>query len=183
MEARDEAQAARVVAFWREAGEERWFEPDPDFDAAFRNGFLDLHLAAARGDLDGYAATPEGSLALVLLLDQFPRNAFRGTPRMYASDALARRQARAAIEAGQDAAIAIPLRVFLYLPFAHSEDARDQALSVRLNRGLGGDRERHALGHQAIIARFGRFPHRNRLLGRETSPEERAFLDGGGFAG
>lgn len=163
MDAAHRAEIESIVGFWREAGPERWFAADPAFDAAF-------------------ALVPE-ALALVLLLDQFPRNAFRGSGHMYATDGLARAHARAAIEVGQDAAIDMPLRLFLYLPFAHSEDAADQALSVRLHRGLGNAWEEHALGHQAIIARFGRFPHRNPMLGRNTTEAERAFLAQGGFSG
>lgn len=176
-------EIAAIVSFWGEAGPERWFSPDPTFDAVFRETFLGLHMAAARGERTDFLRNPQGSLALVLLLDQFPRNAFRGTGHMYATDGLARICARAALDAGQDAAIEPTLRLFLYLPFAHSEDAADQALSVRLNRSLGAESEEHARGHRDIIARFGRFPHRNALLGRVTTPEERAFLDGGGFSG
>lgn len=183
MDAAHRAEIEDVVGFWREAGPERWFAADPAFDAAFRARGLDLHMAAARGERAAFALVPEGALALVLLLDQFPRNAFRGSGHMYATDGLARAHARAAIEAGQDAAIDMPLRLFLYLPFAHSEDAADQALSVRLHRGLGNAWEEHALGHQAIIARFGRFPHRNPMLGRNTTEAERAFLTQGGFSG
>lgn len=183
MGAGPDAEIAAVLAFWREAGPERWFTPDPAFDAAFRERFLALHMAAARGERDGFLATPEGALALILLLDQFPRNAFRGTAHMYATDGLARAHARAALRAGHDAALAMPLRLFLYLPFAHSEDAADQALSVSLHEAIGGEWEKHALGHQAIVARFGRFPHRNLMLGRNTTEIERAFLDEGGFAG
>ena len=183
MDAAHRAEIDGVVGFWREAGPERWFAADPAFDAAFRERCLDLHMAAARGERAAFAQSPEGALALVLLLDQFPRNAFRGSGHMYATDGLARVYARAAIEAGQDVAITIPLRLFLYLPFAHSEDAADQALSVRLNCGLGDEWEAHARGHQAIIARFGRFPHRNPMLGRNTTDAEHAFLAEGGFGG
>lgn len=176
-------EIAAVVSFWKEAGQERWFSPDPAFDRDFSARFLALHWAAARGERDEFGSSPEGSLALVLLLDQFPRNAFRGTGHMYATDGLARAAARAALAARQDAAIEPMLRLFLYLPFAHSEDVADQALSVGFNRSLGAEWEEHARGHQDIIARFGRFPHRNALLGRVTTAEEQAFLDGGGFSG
>jgi uncharacterized protein (DUF924 family) len=176
-------EAAQVVAFWREAGPARWFAKDPAFDTLFRERFLDLHLAAARGDLADWLATSEGALALLLLLDQFPRNAFRGTPRMYATDALARRMAAAAIEAGHDRAVETELQVFFYLPFGHSEDSADQDRSVALARRLGQLTLSHAEGHRDIVRRFGRFPHRNPILGRATTPEEQEFLDGGGFAG
>lgn len=126
-------------------------------------------------------------LASLILLDQFPRNVFRSTARMYATDAQARAVAWAAIGAGLDAQVDPALRLFFYLPFAHSEDPADQRLSVTLNRRLGppwlDHALGHALGHQAIVERFGRFPHRNTLLGRSTTAAEQSFLDQGGFAG
>lgn len=181
-EAEDDAPA-RVIAFWRAAGQQRWFAKDPAFDAAFRERFHDRHFAAARRECDAWSATPEGSLALAILLDQYPRNAFRGTGHMYATDPLARMFARRAIEAGHDAAIEPALRLFLYLPFAHSEDLADQDLSVALAAALPPPNPEHAARHRGIIARFGRFPHRNPMLGRTTTPEEQAYLDGGGYAG
>ncbi len=177
------ADAAAVVAFWREAGPARWFRKDPAFDADFHTRFLVLHMAAARRELDAWAATPEGSLALLILLDQFPRNAFRGTAHMYATDPLARDFARRMVEAGQDQRVEEPLRLFCYMPFAHSEDLKDQHRSVTLQRALGATQLEHSQGHRNIIVRFGRFPHRNALLGRMTRPQEQAFLDEGGFAG
>ena len=174
----------RVADYWRRAGERgRWFAKDPAFDRDFHDRFLALHLAAARRELDHWSATPQGALALLILLDQFPRNAFRGTARMYATDAAARRHARAALAAGHMAAVEPALQLFFCLPFAHSENLADQDLSVELNTHLGATARAHALGHRDIIRRFGRFPHRNALLGRSTTAEERAFLDGGGFAG
>lgn len=176
-------EPADVVAFWREAGPERWFEKDAAFDARFRERFLDAHVAAARGELDAWRGQPEGVLALLLLLDQFPRNAFRGSAHMYATDPLARRIARDALAQGLDQAIEPELRLFCYLPFAHSEDLADQDRSVALMRDLGEEPLAHAEDHRAIVRRFGRFPHRNAMLGRESSAEEAAFLAGGGFAG
>ena len=129
--------AAEVVAFWRQAGPSMWFAKDADFDRRFREAFIQAHEAAARGDLDGWAATAEGALALLLLLDQFPRNVFRGTPRMYATDAAARRIAAAAVDAGHDQGMPRELRTFFYLPFGHSEDLADQERSVRLCGPLG----------------------------------------------
>lgn len=172
-----------VLAFWREAGPSLWFAKDDAFDTRFRNGFLALHEAAARGALAEWEATPEGALALLILLDQFPRNAFRGTPRMYATDHLARRIAGTAIAAGHDAALEPTMRLFVYLPFAHSEDAADQERSVALCRGLGQPSLSHAERHRDIIARFGRFPHRNPILGRTMTAEEQRYLDEGGYAG
>jgi uncharacterized protein (DUF924 family) len=122
-------------------------------------------------------------LALVLLLDQFPRNAFRGTSRMFASDAMAREVASAAIDAGHDRAVEAGLQVFFYLPFAHSENLADQERSVALNLRLGEPGLSDAEGNRLIVKRFGRFPHRNPILGRAMTPEEQLFLDEGGFAG
>jgi uncharacterized protein (DUF924 family) len=175
--------AAEVVAFWRQAGRTLWFAKDADFDRRFREAFLPAHEAAARGDLDGWQATPEGALALLLLLDQFPRNAFRGTPRMYATDAAARRIAVAAVDAGRDRHMPEELRTFFYLPFGHSEDLVDQELCVALCRHLGPPDSTSSERHRDIVRRFGRFPHRNPILGRNTTPEEQAFLDQGGYAG
>jgi uncharacterized protein (DUF924 family) len=172
-----------VVAFWHKAGPRRWFAKDAAFDRRFRTRFLALHEAAARGDCAGWSATPDGALALLLLLDQFPRNAFRGTPRMYATDAMARAMAMAAIEAGHDRQVETALQLFFYLPFAHSENLTDQERSVFFNRRLGQPNLSHAEHHRDIVWRFGRFPHRNPILGRTMTPEEQRFLDGGGFGG
>jgi uncharacterized protein (DUF924 family) len=177
------AEASTLVDFWRAAGPARWFAKDADFDRRFRERFLALHEAAARGALAGWLATPEGALALLLLLDQFPRNAFRGTPRMYASDAMALDVAAAALDAGHDRAVETELQLFFYLPFGHSENMADQQRSVALNRCLGERDLSHAERHRDIVRRFGRFPHRNPILGRAMTPAEQRFLDAGGFAG
>jgi uncharacterized protein (DUF924 family) len=177
------AEDSAVVEFWRAAGPQRWFEKDADFDCRFRERFLSLHEAATLGELADWPATSKGALALVLLLDQFPRNAFRGTPRMYASEAMALVVASAAIDAGHDQAIEANLRRFFYLPFSHSESLTDQDRSVELNRGLGQSVLSDAERHRDIIRRFGRFPHRNPILGRTMTPEEKWFLDEGGYAG
>lgn len=176
-------EAAAIVAFWREAGPRMWFAKDDAFDRRFRERFLSLHEAAARGELGAWQATPEGALALMVLLDQFPRNAFRGTPRMYATDTMARELADAAVKAGHDLAVPMELSLFFYLPFGHSENLADQERSVALAQRLGQPSLSHAEGHRDIIRRFGRFPHRNPILGRDMRPEERLFLDEGGFAG
>lgn len=175
--------AAAVVAFWRQAGPQAWFRKDTAFDTAFRERFLALHMAAARRECDGWARTAEGGLALLVLLDQFPRNAFRGTGHMYATDALARHFARGTADSGRHLQVEPALRLFCYLPFSHSEDIADQRRAVELNRALGDESLAHAEQHLRIVERFGRFPHRNPMLGRETTPEEQAFLEGGGFAG
>ena len=177
------ADPAAVLAFWRAAGPERWFRKDEAFDAEFRARFLTLHEQAAAGALDAWAATPDGALALLILLDQFPRNAFRGTPRVYATDPQARRIAHAAFARGFDAAGPQDLRNFFVLPLMHSEDPADQALCVEKSAPLDENTRRFALHHQDIILRFGRFPHRNAVLGRESTPEEERFLQEGGFAG
>jgi len=175
--------AASVLAFWREAGPKKWFRKDPGFDAEFRERFLTGHEAAARGDLDDWSATADGTLALLVLLDQFPRNAFRGSERMFATDAKALEIARHAIATGMDQQVDAELRNFLYLPLMHSESPTDQQQAVALTEPLDADSHRFALLHQDIIERFGRFPHRNAVLGRATTPAEQAFLDQGGFAG
>ena len=174
---------ADVIAFWSEAGPSLWFAKDEAFDRRFRETFLVAHDAACRGDLDDWQQTPGGALALVLLLDQFPRNAFRGTPRMYASDSRALTAARAAIATGHDRHIDADLRLFLYLPFAHSEALADQERSVALCRELDENSLAHAERHRNIVRRFGRFPHRNPILGRIMTPQEQQFLDRGGYSG
>jgi len=172
-----------IIAFWSEAGPSRWFAKDDAFDRRFRETFMDAHDAACRGELDHWQRSPGGALALILLLDQFPRNSFRGTPRMYASDRRALAAAEAAIAAGRDRHVDADLRLFFYLPFAHSESLADQERSVALCRELGGENLAHAEGHREIVRRFGRFPHRNVILGRETTRQEQQFLDEGGYAG
>ena len=172
-----------MIAFWRDAGPSRWFRKDDAFDRAFRDRFLAAHEAASRGELDDWTKDADGALALCILLDQFPRNSFRGTPRMFATDAKARDVARAAVRSGFDAQVDPALRQFFYLPFMHSEQPEDQALCVELTARIGEDSARFARLHQDIIRRFGRFPHRNAVLGRVTTPEEQRFLDEGGFSG
>jgi len=176
--------AAQVVAFWTEAGPARWFARDDAFDAQFRERFAEEHHAAAARAREHWLGTAEGALALMLLLDQFPRNCFRGTAHSYATDGLARHYAMRAIEEGLDLQLVPKLRAFFYLPFEHSEDPFDQERSVAMFDVLG-DKEylRFAELHRDIIRRFGRFPHRNAVLGRMPTPEELDFLAEGGFAG
>jgi uncharacterized protein (DUF924 family) len=175
--------ALEVVSFWREAGPALWFAKDAQFDARFRDRFLRQHEAAARGELMHWQSTPEGALALVILLDQFPRNAFRGTTRMYDTDAMARKVANTAFAAGYDQRIPPELQKFFLLPFAHSEDLADQERAVALARRIGPDDLKHAEHHRDIVRRFGRFPHRNAIFKRESTPEEKHYLDNGGYAG
>ena len=162
-----------------------WFAKDDAFDAEFRRRFHDAHVAAARRELDDWAETAEGSLALLILLDQFPRSSFRGAGHAFATDPLARMFAKRALNAGHDLEIEGDIRRFFYLPLQHSEDMADQdrqqaLFQTRMERTPD---DRWAEHHREIIARFGRFPHRNRALGRETTPEEQAFLDEDGFRG
>ena len=172
-----------VVNFWRDAGPASWFRKDDAFDADFRQRFLPAHEAAARGELSGWSSTPDGNLALLILLDQFPRNAFRGTARMFATDADAVDVARTALVLAHDQQTEEALRNFFYLPFMHSEDLTDQNLAMQLTLPLSENAHKFAIIHRDIIAQFGRFPHRNGVLGRSTTAEEQAFLDKGGFAG
>ena len=161
-----------------------WFAKDEAFDAEFRRRFENAHFMAARRELDHWAETPEGSLALLILLDQFPRNAFRETGHAFATDPLARHFAVMALDAGQDQLAENDLRRFFYLPLQHAEDMVLQDRQVALFQAMERpDDDRWAEHHHAVIARFGRFPHRNRALGRETTPEEQAFLDRDGFRG
>jgi uncharacterized protein (DUF924 family) len=176
--------ASDVLAFWRGAGPDKWFRKDDAFDLAVRDRFFTTYQAAASGHLRDWERTPDGALALVIVLDQFPRNIFRGSARAFSADALAREAADRAIAKGFDQRTDRELRAFFYLPLMHSETIGDQERCVALCRALGNDNNlKYAELHADIIRRFGRFPHRNALLGRETTPEERAFLEGGGFAG
>jgi uncharacterized protein (DUF924 family) len=173
-----------IFAFWREAGPARWYTKDAAFDAIIRRRFMGLWEKAASGKLTAWEASDAGALALVIVLDQFPRNMFRGDARTYASDTLALGAAHRAIARGSDARIEPDLLEFLYMPFMHSEHVADQLRCVELFRNSGSPENlKYAEDHADIIRRFGRFPHRNRILGRVTTPQEQAFLDQGGFSG
>lgn len=174
---------ADVVKFWIEAGPGRWFKKDIAFDDEFRARFAAAHDMVSSDALDEWASTAEGALALMILLDQFPRNSFRGTARMFATDARALSIAKQAIAHGFDTMVNPELRRFFYLPFMHSEVLVEQDRSLELHVPLGDEPMRYAVMHRDIIARFGRFPHRNELLGRTTTADEHSFLDEGGFAG
>jgi uncharacterized protein (DUF924 family) len=167
-----------VLTFWFEqTGPDQWFEKDPTFDASIRERFLGLHeLLVSRGN-DDLLADAQTALAAVIVLDQMSRNMFRDTPRAYAADAQALWVAEAAIVAGFDAGLTKDQRMFLYLPFEHSEDRQSQARSVALMASLGDpELQKWAEAHRAIVERFGRFPHRNGVLGRISTPEEIEFL-------
>lgn len=175
------ANAAEVVGFWREAGPQRWFDQDAGFDRSFDARFRDLHFKASRRELDAWADNAEGGLALLLLLDQFPRNVFRGSGHAFATDPLARMFAGRLLDAGLDQQVEPALRMFCYLPFQHSERPQDQDRAVALLQASGDPK--WALHHRDLIRRFGRFPHRNAALGRENTAEEQAYLGAGGFGG
>ena len=173
-----------VVGFWREAGPKKWFAKSAKFDQRIALRFEPSHHAAARGEHDGWMATPDGALALLILLDQFPRNLFRDSAHAFATDGKALGIAKHAIGEGFDAQVELELRPFVYMPLMHSENLGDQDASVVLFDALGAKTNLdYANLHRDVIQRFGRFPHRNVLLGRKTTPEEQAFLDAGGFAG
>lgn len=172
-----------VIAFWREAGAAKWFARDDAFDAEFRQRFESAHFAAARGEYEAWLDSAEGALALQILLDQFPRNCFRGSAHSYATDGLARHYAQRAVEAGLDRDVEAPLRVFCYMAFEHSESLTHQHQAVELIAALD-DAEllRYAELHRDVVQRFGRFPHRNAALGRQSTQEEIDYLASGGFS-
>jgi uncharacterized protein (DUF924 family) len=178
------ANADDVLAFWRDAGADKWFKKDAAFDAEIKKCFLATHEAAAAGKLADWEATPIGALALTILLDQFPRNMFRDDARAYATDALALDVVERAIARGFDKEVDKELHSFFYVPFMHSETLADQERGIALYLAEdNADGAKWAKLHADIVRRFGRFPHRNKVLGRATTPQEQAFLDGGGFAG
>ena len=180
---------AEVLRFWfgREgepgygAFRDEWFQKDEAFDAGVTARFGALYEEAAAGKLDSWRDDPESCLALVILLDQFPRNMFRGDKRTHATDGKALETAKWAVERGLDRELQPFQKMFLYMPFMHSESVQDQRRSEELFEGLahepgGPDVREYAVGHREIVERFGRFPHRNAILGRETTPEEAEFL-------
>ena len=189
MTAAERKEAGALIDFWfgppdsptRFEQRDVWFEVDPAFDAQCREQFGALRERAAAGDCADWALEAEPCLALILLLDQFPRNLFRGNAKAFATDAQARDAARAALDHSFDRSLPASWRQFIYLPFEHSEDLADQELSVKLAAALARDPPfaralDYAQRHHAIIARFGRFPHRNAALGRVSTRAEEAFL-------
>jgi uncharacterized protein (DUF924 family) len=177
------ASPETILAFWREAGRDKWFTRDDAFDAHVRDKFLPTYEAAAAGKLEAWEATADGALALCIVLDQFPRNMFRGDARTYAADPLARAVANRALKRGYDQDVPENVRGFFFLPFMHSEEPVDQDRCVELYRAANHPDVTYAERHRDIIRRFGRFPHRNPILGRATTPEEQAYLDADGFKG
>lgn len=191
-----QANFSDVLDFWfgapgspcRGWPRKQWFSKDPAFDAEIRARFMAEYEAAARGERSAWEHTPYAALAMTIVLDQFPRNMFRGEPRAFATDAAALAVARRTVERGFDRLLLPHERCFLYLPFEHAEDLAAQRRSLALFGSLASCEEvagaiDHARRHFEIIARFGRFPHRNRVLGRESTPEEIEFLKqpGSGF--
>ena len=178
------ATPAQVLDFWFGVDPKKWYAKDDAFDDEIRERFLSTYEAAAAGRLADWEEMPESALALVIVLDQFSRNMFRGSPRTFAADALALAVANHAVERGFDRKLELQKRNFLYLPFMHSENLVDQERCVELSRQRAdANTLKYAQLHEDIIRRFGRFPHRNAVLRRTTTPEEQAFLDAGGFAG
>ncbi len=183
-------RARALLDFWfgpsgdpdREKHREIWFRSTVEFDDALRREFFADYEAAAAGKLEAWEASPEGTLALLLLLDQVPRNIFRDLPRTYATDPAARAVADRALALGFDQMVVPAWRLFFYMPFHHSEDLRDQrraaALAAALprNRDRRGSLRRYGRPYAEVIERFGRFPHRNAILGRQSTPEEVAFM-------
>lgn len=178
------ARPEEIFLFWKDAGPDKWFKPDPAFDEQIRARFLETYEAGMHGELEHWERSAYGSLALVLLFDQFPRNMFRGSPKAFASDEKAKQVTDRAIAEGRDKAVDPEVHTFFYMPYMHSEALSDQQRCVALMEA-GGKQEniKYAEIHRDAIARFGRFPHRNEILGRKSTPEEIAYLQGGGFKG
>ena len=170
-------QPTDIIDFWRDSGPEKWFTKNPDFDNEINERFLFIFEKAAAGGLDAWSDTAEGTLALTIVLDQFSRNLFRGTAAAFATDPLARAIAGAAIDHGYEEDLGDAELQFLYMPFMHSENLDDQKRSLAFFEGT--DAYRYASNHHDLIARFGRFPHRNKALGRDTLPEEEAAVQKG----
>jgi len=180
-------RAAQVLRFWFGSGgrDKRWFEKNAAFDREIGTRFLALHEQAGSGLLAHWQRTPADCLAFIVLLDQFSRNMYRDTPRAFATDALALGAAQHAVASGFDRSMQPVERMFVYLPFEHAESPDQQAKACELTRALvefpeTADAYRYAVLHREIVARFGRFPHRNALLGRTSTPEEAEFLQGPG---
>jgi len=174
----DITTALALLDFWFSPRVEKlWFRSTPAFDDELRERLAATYTAACRGELDDWANTASGALALVILFDQIPLNIFRKQPQSFATEARARAVAAAAIASGMDAELSGPQKAFLYMPYMHSEDLNDQDKSVELfTRADLSNNLRFAEQHREIVRRFGRFPHRNAILGRDSTPEELAWL-------
>lgn len=175
-----------VLEFWlHDVGPKGWYAVDSEVDAEIAARFAAEWEAALRGEREVWCNGPRGTLAYLILTDQFPRNMFRGDPRAFATDDKARHAADAAIGKDWDLKVAEPERQFFYLPFMHSEELADQdrcclLIEERLPE-TGKDNIVHARAHHDVIQKFGRFPYRNEALGRDTTPEEKEFLSNGGY--
>ena len=176
--------AEDILKFWFEESKPyQWFRRDHPFDESVRVRFGDMHQRAIDGKLDAWAEDPRQALARIILLDQFSRNIFRDDPRAYAQDDLALAAAKDAIHRGFDRLFEARERAFFYMPFMHAEQlgAQEECVALCQAHLSGSDNEPYAVKHRDIIKRFGRFPHRNKVLGRQSTPEEIEFLEAGGF--
>jgi uncharacterized protein (DUF924 family) len=172
---------SELLDFWFSQNRKAWFEKNPAFDEQIRGRFLALFGQALRGELNPWRREPAGCLALVILLDQFPRNMFRGSAKAFEGDSLARDAARIILDNEWDKSMTLDQRMFAYLPFEHSESMADQERCLALMKEIAvspdtADLPKWAEAHLVIIRRFGRFPHRNAALGRASTPEETEFL-------
>jgi len=180
----ENAKAQQILDFWLQSGPSAWWRKDSKFDSSIKQRFGDLIEPAANRQLDSWRRQPQSCLALVLILDQFSRNLFRESDKAFAQDGYALELAKHGVENGFDDNQPTNLYDFIYMPFMHSEKLEDQNTCVELFRTRANDASlKAAIEHRDIIARFGRFPHRNSLLGRKTTAKEQAFLDSGGFSG
>ncbi len=175
-------QAVDILFFWWQAGPERWFSSNAAFDRQIADRFMGTYHHAASGELDHWEAAPHGALALLIVLDQLPRNMFRETPRAFATDSKALAMSRKAVARRDHLAYPVPARQFFFLPFEHAEDMEAQTIAVDHFRKYGDEQGYfYALLHMDVIRRFGRFPHRNKILGRKNTAAEEAFLKEGGL--
>lgn len=177
-------QPIDILNFWSQAGPSKWWKKDAEFDAEIKSRFGETYRQATQGQLDDWSKTPDGTLALIILLDQFSRNLFRNSPDAFAQDSKALAIAKTGIEAGFDKSHPDDLTPFFYMPFMHCENLEEQKTCLRLMQEMDAqDNVRAAKEHLEIIEKYGRFPHRNTVLGRASKPEEIAFLEAGGFSG
>lgn len=180
------ARALEIIDFWEGVGPKGWYNSTPELDAEIRESFLPDWEEARSGGLIEWLGSPQGALAYLIVTDQFPRNIFRDDPRAFATDERAHRAATKVIHHGLDVQLPEPIRQFFYLPFMHAETTIDQDRCIRYLIArmpeTGAENLRHARAHRAIIRRFGRFPYRNAVLGRKSTPAEEAFLAEGGYA-
>ena len=175
-------KASEIIKFWQEAGPEKWFVSDPAFDTQIQALYAEAPEQALCGAYDKWLDEPEKSLALILILDQFPRNLYRKNAKAYLFDEAAKAKAGIAISKGCDQAFTLPLKRFFYLPYMHSENKEDQLYCIELcEKANDPDGVKYGQIHLDVIEKFNRFPHRNEALGRQSTPEELVFLEQGGF--